>query len=158
METMLGKIKAAVVLVGGAACSLLGALAVPLGLLVAGSVTDYITGMLAAPFRGEGRNSRAGLRGIVKKILSWLLVAVGMVVDVLLHYLGAAFGGEGAFRFWVACLVCLWLLCNELLSIVENISDAGVAVPPFLRPVIAWVKDKAEKEGKTVENGADGHE
>lgn len=32
------------------------------------------------------------------------------------------------------------------ISIIENVSDAGVDMPPFLLPVVNWVQSRAEKE------------
>lgn len=126
----------------------LGALALPLGLLVVCNVLDYLTGLGAAPARGQKRSSRLGLAGIAKKVCSWLLVAVGMVTDTLLEYLAQGLGWQPPFSFAVATLVCTWLLANELLSVIENIGDITGEVPSFLRPVISWVKGRTEDAGQ----------
>lgn len=121
-----------------------GQLAPPLLMLVAASVLDYATGIVAAPFRGEERSSREGLSGILRKLCLWMLVCAGMLVDGVLWYLDEGAGLSLPVLFPVACLVCLWLLFNELVSIVENLGDAGVSVP-FLLPLVRWVKKTAEK-------------
>ena len=139
-----GRIKNVAVVLLTTLSSWLGVLALPLGLLVVSNVIDYTTGLIAAPRRGEQRSSDRGFMGIAKKVCSWLLVAVGCMVDAILSYVIDNFGWDVPFTFVVATLVCLWLLANEMLSIIENISDIGVNVPPFLRPVIEWVKKKAE--------------
>lgn len=128
----------------------LGALFVPLTLLVGFNLMDYVTGLLAAPYRGQARSSYKGFLGIAKKICMWLLVGVGAGMDLMLVHTGAALGIHWPFKLLVACLVCIWLLANEMISVVENISEMGVAVPPFLLPLIHWVRRSAERQGKTL--------
>lgn len=149
----MAKIKTAVVGLLAAAASMLGCLAVPLGLLVLCNIADYITGIIAAPYRGEARNSSRGFAGIVRKVCMWLLVGVGAVLDTLLAYLQQSTGLGLPFSFAVACVVCVWLLVNEMISIVENIDALGVRVP-FLMPVIHWLRKKVES-GTRLPGGGD---
>ena len=74
----------------------------------------------------------------------WLLVVVGVVVDTLLQYAGDTVGIAVPFTFLVACIVAIWLVCNELISILENISDIGVTLPPFLQPIVKNLKQQVE--------------
>ena len=94
----------------------LGALAAPLYILVLLNMMDYITGFVAAPYRGEKRSSAVGFRGIAKKVCMWLLVALGGVLDWLMAYAMEAVGMEVPFHFLVAALVAIWLICNEIIS------------------------------------------
>lgn len=48
-----------------------------------------------------------------------------------------------------AALVTVWLIANEIISILENIGDIGVESPAFLLPMIQWVKQQAEDKGKS---------
>lgn len=148
MEELMGKIKTWAVLACSALTAWLGVLALPFGLLVVCNVIDYVTGLIAAPKRNRLRSSKAGFSGIVIKVCSWLLVVVGMVTDTLLAYLAGTLGWQPPFTFPVATLVCVWLLANELLSVVENIGDITGHIPPFLRPIIEWVKQKAGESGE----------
>lgn len=155
MDAYIGKIKAAVIALFGALTGWMGALAVPFGLLVVANIVDYITGLAAAPYRNEPRSSYKGVRGITKKVCMWLLVVVGVMLDTLLAYCTQSLGWNLPVNFLVGCIVAVWLLTNELISIIENISDIGVEIPPFLVPVVQWVKQKAES---TVEDGHEGPE
>ncbi|MDL2295157.1 phage holin family protein [Ruminococcaceae bacterium OttesenSCG-928-D13] len=146
MDNIIGKAKVAAVGILSVLAARFGILVVPFGLLVASNVIDYATGMMAAKCRGETVNSSAGFKGIAKKICMWLLVVVAMIADVALAYGVDALGWNLPFSFLVSCLACLWQLANELLSIIENISDTGVNIPPFLRPLVEWVKKKCEPE------------
>lgn len=150
MENVIGKIKAMVIFFFTGLTASLGALAIPLYLLVGANIIDYATALKAAPLRGEERTSRKGIKGITKKICMWLLVLVGFMIDTLLAYLAQTMGWAMPFQFAVACLVCIWLLVNEFISIIENIADLGVEVP-FLMPLVKWVKQKAEDTAKIGE-------
>lgn len=146
LQDHIGAEKNILVLVLGALVSSVVTLAVPFVLLVVCNIMDYATGLAAAKNRGQERKSDRGFRGILKKVLMWLLVALGLVFDLLLYFAAVILGWSLPFNFLVATLVCVWLLSNEAISIIENVSDAGVDVPPFLLPVVNWVKAKAEKE------------
>lgn len=125
--------------------SLLGILYVPVLLMVACNVIDYITGLMAAPKRPDGSiSSYRSMAGIRKKITMWLLVVVGAIIDGLLMYTGDVFGITMPFKFLVACIVAVWIVCNELISILENMIDIGVAVPAFLLPLVKNIKSQTE--------------
>lgn len=122
----------------------LGILAVPMYILVLLNVVDYLTGIWAAPHRGEKRNSSKGLLGIAKKVCMWLLVGVGCAVDWLLAYTIEMLGITAQFTFVIAAVVAIWLICNEIISILENIADIGVEQPAFLLKLVKWVKKGTE--------------
>lgn len=148
-------VKGLAVALGAAVSACLGAIALPAALLAAANVMDYITGLLAAPQRGQRRSSQRGLQGIAKKVGMWLLVAVGILLDILLEYTLQTAGFALPVGFALASLVCVWLVANECLSILENLADAGVALPPFLRPVLEWLKAKTEEKGHGPGKGED---
>ena len=142
----MGKIKGIFIAVGSAISSFLGILFIPVLLMVSCNVIDYITGIIAAPKRGEKINSTIGLQGIFKKIGMWLLVVVGVIIDELISYTINTVGWDIPFTFVVACVVCIWLICNELLSILENLKDIGVPLPAFLAKIVVYIKSKAEQK------------
>ena len=142
----MNKVKAIFISFFSALSSLLGILYIPVLLMVSCNVIDYFTGLFAAPARGEKISSTVGLKGIIKKICLWLLVVVGVIVDELLKYTTEVIGLTVPLTFLVACIVCLWIICNELLSILENLKDIGVKLPPFLEKLIVYIKSKAEQK------------
>ena len=124
--------------------ALLGVLAVPVILLVACNLIDYATGLMASKYRAQDINSYKSIRGIMKKVCMWLLVVVGAVIDQLLLYASQTAGITLPFTFLVACIVAIWIICNEIISILENIKDMGVAIPGFLLPIVEHVKSQVE--------------
>lgn len=138
-------IKAFFTAAGSLLSSILGVLYIPVLLMVSCNIIDYITGLMAAPGRAEGGiSSYRSMRGIIKKVTMWLLVVVGAIIDQLLQYASATLGFTLPFTFLVACIVAIWIICNELISILENMIDIGVAVPAFLLPLVKNIKSQAE--------------
>lgn len=138
------KAKAVVITIISALMSWLGILAVPMFLLVGCNLTDYVTGLLAVPYRTESVSSYKGIRGIIKKVCMWLLVLVGAWIDILINYAIECAGIDFALPFVVATVVAIWLVVNEIISILENILDIGVQMPPFLLPVVKYIKKQVE--------------
>lgn len=151
----MGKVKAVFISIFSALSSMLGVLYIPVLLMVLCNVIDYFTGWAAAPARGEKISSSVGLRGIIKKICLWLLVVVGVIVDELLKYTTDFINLTLPFSFLVACIVCVWIVCNELLSILENLKDIGVKLPPFLEKLVVYIKSKAEQKADIAPKGGE---
>lgn len=149
-------IRAAVVAFFTALSAFLGHLAIPIYVLLACNVVDYLTGLMAAPKRGEHPNSYKGLNGIAKKVCMLLLVGVGALIDILINY-AAEYVSPGFMEpFIVAIVVALWLSFNEMISILENIRDIGVKLPPFLLKLVKLLKKKTEEVvDKEVNNAND---
>lgn len=126
--------------------SLLGILAVPVVLMIMCNLIDYVTGLMASRYREEDINSYKSIKGIFKKIGMWLLVVVGAIMDQLLLYASDTLGIALPFTFLVACIVAIWIICNELISILENIQDMGVSMPAFLEPIARHIKTQVEKK------------
>lgn len=146
------KIKVIVTAIVSALMSWLGILAIPVLLLVGCNVIDYGTGLCAAKYREERIDSYKGLKGIVKKVCMWLLIVVGAFVDILINYAVEYMGFAISLPFIVATIVAVWLIVNEIISILENMTDIGVDMPPFLLPLVKNIKhqveEKADMEGK----------
>ena len=142
------KVKATFVAAFSVIFGWLGILAVPVLILAGLNFTDYITGILASTRRNELVTSDKGLWGIVKKIGMWILVGLGWAMDVLINYAGQYVGLSIKLPFVVATIVAVWLICNEIISILENLLDIGVAMPPFLMPLARMIKGQVEDKTK----------
>ena len=140
------KIKAFFTVIFSFLSSILGVLAIPVILMVLSNIIDYITGLFASPYRNEDINSYKSIRGIIKKVCMWLLVVVGAIVDELIVYAVASFGFTMPFTFMVACVVAIWIVCNEIISVLENLKDIGVKLPVFLLPLVKNIKSQVENK------------
>ena len=108
------------------------------------------TGLAKAYSAGE-LSSRVGIRGILKKLGYLVIVAVAGMLDWLIRYGAAALGWEWAPEFLVSSVVIVWLIINELLSILENVEAIGVPVPAFLRKLLGRLKVSTEAKTDTEE-------
>lgn len=143
-------IKGLISTIVGALTSIFGILAIPILLLVICNIADYGTGIAASKFRGQEISSYKGIRGITKKICMWLLIVVGAVIDELIIYSTAQFGLVIPISFVVAAIVAIWLVVNELISILENLNDIGVPMPDFLKKLVKNLKSQIEKKVEII--------
>lgn len=143
------KAQAGVTIVVSAVMDFLGILAIPVFLMVGCNLIDYITGLIASKYRDEQVSSYKGIRGIVKKVCMWLLVVVGAVVDELIRYATQTMGLSFRIPFIVATLVAVWIVVNEIISILENLVDIGIDLPPFLMPIVKRIKKEVEEVGES---------
>ncbi len=146
------KVKATVIAALSVLMSWLGILAIPVFLLVGCNLIDYVTGLVAAKYRQDGGiSSYKSIRGIFKKIGMWLLIIVGSFMDILIQYAVECVGLGLTVPFVVATVVAVWLVVNEIISILENLMDIGVNMPPFLMPVVKYIKKQVEDKAKLAE-------
>jgi len=118
--------------------------------LIVSLIADYITGIVRAGMRGE-ISSKKGLQGIVKKLLYMVAVGVGVGIDWLLYYLASSLGITLPIQTFFGALVCIWLILNEWVSMLENVSDY-VKLPSFLTKVLDKVKSTVEEVGDKQAN------
>lgn len=123
------------------------ALAIPLVVLLIAMAVDYITGIVSA-YMNSALSSKRGLKGIIKKICYIALVAVAMCADYLIYSGFAAVHIQIGCDLWFGILVTVWLVINEMLSILENLIRIGVPVPAFLTKLAQKLNTAAEKAGE----------
>lgn len=143
------KVQAVLIGVLAAVNGFLGNLAVPVYVLLACNIIDYITALIAAPKRGQEIDSLKGFNGLKKKVLMYLLIAVGWLIDTLVTFAAQQVRPDFQQPYIVAVVVALWLAFNEMLSIIENVADADGPVPPFLKRLIKNLKKKTEDVTET---------
>lgn len=114
-----------------------------------------LTGLMASKYRAQDINSYKSIRGIFKKVSMWLLVVVGAIIDEMLLYASTSIGWKSPVTFLVACVVAMWLICNEIISILENIQDMGVNIPAFMQPLVKHIRSQVEDQVK-VDNDSEG--
>ena len=121
-------------------------LVVPLIVLGVVMVIDYITGMTEAWSSGT-LSSRVGIMGIIKKCGYLVAVIVAGVVDYIIQTTAAGAGMNLQGVCFFGLLVTVWLILNECISILENLSEIGVPLPAFLVAIVKKLKKATEKQG-----------
>ncbi|HBK84440.1 MAG TPA: holin [Firmicutes bacterium] len=127
-------IKYSFALAGGFLTSLLGGWDMALKVLVLFVVLDYITGLVAA-YCNQALNSKIGFRGIAKKIMLFVPVAVAYWLDMLLC------------QEILRNLAIFFYIANEGLSMIENLGRSGVPFPEQLKTALEQLKKTNEGEG-----------
>lgn len=126
----------------------------PIVVLICVMLGDYASGMIKA-WITKSISSRIGIIGIIKKLCYLLVVSVGIVCDLIgssaLCDIGIDYF-KGKYIF--AIVVIIWLIVNELISILENLSQIGIPIPAFLLVVTSRLKKNVNTNisGKSNEN------
>ena len=103
--------------------------------LIAFVAIDYITGVMCA-ISDKTLSSEVGFRGICRKVLIFLLVGIGNIIDV------QVLGSPGVLR----TAVIFFYLSNEGVSLLENASHLGLPVPDAIKTVLEQLHDRADGE------------
>lgn len=131
MKSVWDGIQLVVTAAGGALGWFLGGRDGFLYTLIAFSVIDYITGVMCAVV-DKKLSSAVGFRGIFRKMLIFILVGIGNIIDV--YVLGTA----GVLR----TAVIFFYLSNEGISLLENAAHLGLPVPRKLKDVLEQLHEK----------------
>ncbi len=103
--------------------------------LLAFVVVDYITGVMCA-INDHSLSSEVGFKGICRKVLIFLLVGIGHILDA------QVIGTGSVLRTAVIC----FYISNEGVSLLENAAHLGLPVPEKVKAVLEQLHDRAEKE------------
>ena len=103
--------------------------------LVALMVADYITGVMCAIVEKK-LSSEIGFKGIFKKVLIFILVGIGHLIDTNLI-------GDGS----VLRTAIIFFYCsNEGVSMLENAGRLGLPIPEKLKDILVQLHNKGRKE------------
>lgn len=103
--------------------------------VIAFMALDYITGVVVAIIE-KRLSSEVGFRGLAKKFLILVFVAVGHIADTYI------LGGTPA----AMSAVMLFYMANEGISIIENAAALGLPVPKKLTSIMEQIRNKSESE------------
>jgi toxin secretion/phage lysis holin len=101
---------------------------------------DFALGLILAVLGKSNKtksgalSSEAGLRGIAKKVGMLLLIIFGVTID---RYAGIDFCRDA---------VCVALIANEAISLLENFGLLGLPIPQKLKSAIEILQTKGEKD------------
>lgn len=107
----------------------LGGLDIALKSLLIVIVIDYATGILSAIYNKQ-INSKVGFKGILKKFSYLLIIALSVIIDNIL-------GQSGTVR----TLVIYFFVANDGISILENVAEMNIPLPPKLLETLEQLKE-----------------
>jgi toxin secretion/phage lysis holin len=140
MKEIWNKIQAVLTVAGGLIGWFLGGFDGFLYALITFVAIDYITGVLCAIIE-KNLCSKIGARGIFKKVLIFVLVGVGHVLDA--NVLGVVGNTDSNV---LRTAVIFFYLSNEGISILENAAHIGLPIPKKLRDVLKQLHNR-DKDG-----------
>ena len=104
--------------------------------LLAFVVIDYLTGVMCA-IADRSLSSEVGFRGIFRKVLIFVMVGAGHILDA------QVIGSGDALR----TAVIFFYISNEGVSLLENAGHLGLPIPEKLKDILEQLHDRAE-DGK----------
>lgn len=107
-------------------------------------VADYISGILAAKkeslkhpgSKKYGISSQIGIEGIFKKAGYIFTILVAICLDFIVYKFSSEIGITFKGKTFFGVLVTLWIITNELISILENCARMGVKLPHNLEKIL----------------------
>ena len=105
--------------------------------LIAFVAIDYVTGVMCA-ISNHTLSSEVGFKGICRKVLIFLLVGIGSILDD--HVIGSGSVLRTA--------VIFFYISNEGVSILENAARLGLPVPEKIKVVLEQLHDRSAKDGE----------
>ena len=105
--------------------------------LLAFVVIDYLTGVLCA-IADRSLSREVGFRGIFRKVLIFVMVGAGHILDA------QVIGSGDALR----TAVIFFYISNEGVSLLENAAHIGLPVPEKLKDVLAQLHDREKGDGE----------
>ena len=113
---------------------------------------DFATGFVTAAM-GKSKHSEtgklsstAGWVGLAKKFCILLMVVVAVRIDIMLG------------TTYIRDAVCIGFCVNELLSIMENTSLAGIPYPDVLKKALDVLQKKAGRTDENAQKNLEQHE
>lgn len=132
MEKLFNWISIIFGVVGGFFSSWLGGWDILLKTIVRLAIVDYATGVAKGIYLKK-LSSEIGFKGLLKKIVMFIVIAVSYVIQELI-------GGTIPLRE----IVIMFYICNEAISLLEN-AAIFVPIPDKLRDVLLQLRDKGSE-------------
>ena len=139
IDLVWAKIQGAITVIGGWLGDFLGGMDGLMIALVVFVILDYVTGIMCAVV-DKKLSSAVGFKGICRKVLIFVLVGIGNLVDVYV------LGQEGVLR----TAVIFFYLSNEGISFLENAGRLGLPIPAKLKDVLEQLHDKGGSDNESA--------
>ena len=144
MDSIATTIKMAFATVGAFIGGLVGGMDGLLYALIAMMALDYAMGVIIA-ITHKRLSSDIGFKGITKKIMMLVLVAVGHIIDARVIGTGAV----------LRTAVITFYMANEAISLTENAANIGLPLPQKLIDILAQLRNGEDKDYKEADNNED---
>ena len=145
IDLVWAKVQIAFTALGGWLGYFLGGMDGLLIALIVFAVLDYVTGVMCA-IEDKTLSSAVGFRGIARKVIIFMLVGVGHILDT--HVVGTGSALRTA--------VIFFYLSNEGISLLENAAHLGLPIPEKLKAILEQIHSRSEKKDNDTTDQGDG--
>lgn len=110
---------------------------------------DVITGLVASAATGVPITSERARKGFWKKVSFLLAVFLGIFMDAFIPQLVNMIGIKLSFNLPFGCIVSIYVILNELISIAENIYKVNKqSLPKWIIKLLQGYKKNIDELGK----------
>ena len=104
-------------------------------------VLDYISGIIKS-YETNTLSSKVGAKGIIKKFSYFLVIVISFIIDfILCNY---TLNEIDLYYPVVSEIIIAWFVINEIISILENVSEIGVPLPKFIINITSHLKNNLD--------------
>ena len=110
-------------------------------ILIIAMVLDYISGIIKS-YETNTLSSKVGAKGIIKKFSYFLVIIISFIIDfILCNY---TLNEVNLYYPIVSEIIIAWFVINEVISILENVSEIGVPLPKFIINITSHLKNNLD--------------
>ena len=110
-------------------------------ILIIAMVLDYISGIIKS-YETNTLSSKVGAKGIIKKFSYFLVIVISFIIDfILCNY---TLNEIDLYYPVVSEIIIAWFVINEIISILENVSEIGVPLPKFIINITSHLKNNLD--------------
>lgn len=110
-------------------------------ILIIAMVLDYISGIIKS-YETNTLSSKIGAKGIIKKFSYFLVIVISFIIDfILCNY---TLNEINLYYPIVSEIIIAWFVINEVISILENVSEIGVPLPKFIINITSHLKNNLD--------------
>lgn len=120
-------------------------ISLPILLLAISCLLDIITGILKSLYIKNKFTFNKFVWGFIKKLCMLILIFIGISLDVIISYTVENFNITFPTHNLFGGLIGIWLVLDELLSVLRNLVVLEVPMPNFLISVIKKLKNTIDK-------------
>ena len=109
--------------------------------LIIAMVLDYISGIIKS-YETNTLSSKVGAKGIIKKFSYFLVIVISFIIDfILCNY---TLNEINIYYPIISEIIIAWFVINEVISILENVSEIGVPLPKFIINITSHLKNNLD--------------
>lgn len=143
------RIKFFVAVIGGAVSAYFKAYIPLIAIVTVAVLFDFVTGIIAAVYSGQGLNSKTARRGVLKKGAMFLSLGFGTFLDYLVPLGAARLGIDMGATVMFSSVIAFYIAFGECVSVCENLYKCNPdALPKWVVKLLTDGIDALNKKGE----------